>query len=51
MLLLFFSYTNSAKLRRKIIAHKQVLRVKMDLSNDVLYTKNNIYKGLNYEYR
>lgn len=22
-----------------------------DLSNDVLYTKNNIYKGLNYEYR
>lgn len=23
----------------------------MDLSNDVLYTKNNIYKGLNYEYR
>lgn len=43
---MFFSFFS-----RKIIAHKQVLRVKMDLSNDVLYTKNNIYKGLNYEYR
>ena len=42
--LLFFMFFSL--FLRKIIAYKRVLRVKMDLSNDVLYTKNNIYKGL-----